>query len=162
MKKLLSLLTLGLTLSFGAVHAADAEADCTAKAAEKKLAGAAKNSFMKKCVADAGAAAPASSPSCDKAAADKKLAGAAKTSFMKKCVADEKAGAKPETAAKPEAAKPVASAAPAASKPASAAAPAASADKKVSQQDKMKLCNAEAKGLKGDEFKKKRDECLKK
>jgi hypothetical protein len=30
--------------------------DCDAKAAEKKLAGAAKNSFVKKCVADAGAA----------------------------------------------------------------------------------------------------------
>ena len=156
MKKLLTLLALGLTLCFGAAHAADATADCTAKAAEKKLAGAAKNSFMKKCVADAGVAAPAgaapasaaaaSSPSCEKAAADKKLAGAAKNSFMKKCMSDEKAGAKPEAAAKP----------------ASAAAPAASTEKKVSQQDKMKMCNAEAKGLKGDEFKKKRDECLKK
>ncbi|MFZ4478495.1 MAG: PsiF family protein [Rhodoferax sp.] len=162
MNKLLALLVLGLTLSFGTAHAADAEADCAAKAAEKKLAGAAKNSFMKKCVADAGGAAPASSPGCEKAAVDKKLAGAAKSSFMKKCVADEKAGTKPEAAAKPEAAKPVASAAATASKPASAAAPAASAEKKASQQDKMKLCNAEAKGLKGDEFKKKRDECLKK
>lgn len=121
MKKLLTLLALGLTLSFGAAHAADATADCNAKAAEKKLAGAAKNSFVKK------------------------------------CVADEKAGAKPE-AAKPEtAAKPAT-----ASKPAAAASPAAATDKKVSQQDKMKLCNAEAKGLKGDEFKKKRNECLKK
>ena len=151
MKKLLTLLALGLSLSFGAAHAADATADCNAKAAEKKLAGAAKNSFVTKCVADAGGAAPATSPSCEKTAADKKLAGAAKNSFMKKCVADEKAGAKPETA-KPEAA----------AKPAAPASPAATADKKVSQQDKMKLCNAEAKGLKGDEFKKKRDACLKK
>ena len=151
MKKLLTLLALGLTLSLGTAQAADATADCTAKAAEKKLAGAAKNSFMKKCVADAGgaapaSAAPASSPNCEKAAADKKLAGAAKNSFMKKCMSDEKAGAKPEAAAKP----------------ASAPTPAASAEKKVSQQDKMKTCNAEAKGLKGEEFKKKRDECLKK
>ena len=156
MKKVLTLVALGLTLSFGAAHAADASADCTAKAAEKKLAGAAKNSFMKKCVADAGGAAPAgaapasaaaaSSPNCEKAAADKKLAGAAKNSFMKKCMSEEKPAAKPEVAAKP----------------ASAAAPAASAEKKVSQQDKMKMCNAEAKGLKGEEFKKKRDECLKK
>lgn len=58
-----------------------AEANCTAQAAEKKLAGAAKTSFMKKCEADAAA-------KCDAAAADKKLAGAAKNSFAKKCVAD--------------------------------------------------------------------------
>ena len=49
--------------------------------AEKKLAGAAQTSFMKKCETDATAA-------CDKQAADKKLAGAAKTSFTKKCVSD--------------------------------------------------------------------------
>lgn len=29
------------------------------------------------------------------------------------------------------------------------------------QQNKMKACNAKAKGLKGDEFKKTRDDCLK-
>lgn len=173
MKKLVSMIAVGLMLAFGQAHAADAKADCAAKAAEKKLAGAAKTSFEKKCVADAGGAAAAepASSACEKTAAEKKLAGAAKSSFMKKCVADEKAGAKPE--AKPEAAKPAASAAPAAAKPAAsaapasakpaaAAAPAASADKKMSQQDKMKLCNAEAKGLKGDDFKKKRDDCLKK
>ena len=33
----------------------DAQAACDAKAAEKKLAGAAKNSFVKKCVKDAAA-----------------------------------------------------------------------------------------------------------
>jgi hypothetical protein len=54
---------------------------CAAMAAEKKLAGAAKTSFMKKCEGDASAA-------CDAKAAEKKLAGAAKTSFTKKCVAD--------------------------------------------------------------------------
>ena len=54
---------------------------CTASATDKKLAGAAKTSFMKKCQTDAQS-------SCDSAAADKKLAGAAKTSFTKKCVAD--------------------------------------------------------------------------
>ncbi|CAL8980863.1 hypothetical protein GJ689_14265 [Rhodoplanes serenus] len=54
---------------------------CKAHAAEKKLAGAALNSFMKKCETDAQA-------SCDAAAAEKKLAGAAKTSFTKKCVGD--------------------------------------------------------------------------
>jgi hypothetical protein len=51
------------------------------EAGNKKLAGAAMTSFMKKCETDAKAA-------CAKSAADKKLAGAAKDSFTKKCVAD--------------------------------------------------------------------------
>jgi hypothetical protein len=50
-------------------------------ATEKKLAGAAKNSFMKKCEADAQA-------KCEAAAAEKKLAGAAKNSNVKKCVGE--------------------------------------------------------------------------
>ena len=54
---------------------------CTSQATEKKLAGAAKTSFMKKCEGDA-------TTKCDATAAQKKLAGAAKTSFTKKCVAD--------------------------------------------------------------------------
>jgi hypothetical protein len=54
---------------------------CKAQATEKKLAGAALNSFMKKCQSDA-------TKSCDASAASKKLAGAAKTSFTKKCVSD--------------------------------------------------------------------------
>jgi len=54
---------------------------CNVQATEKKLAGAAKTSFVTKCEKDAGAA-------CDKQAADKKLAGAAKTSFTTKCVKD--------------------------------------------------------------------------
>jgi hypothetical protein len=58
----------------------DAKPTCKAQATEK-LAGAALNSFMKKCQIDAQA-------SCDAAAADKKLNGAAKTSFTKKCVTD--------------------------------------------------------------------------
>jgi hypothetical protein len=66
---------------FGAPTLAFADSSCTAQATDKKLAGAAKTSFMKKCSADAAT-------SCDNQAADKKLAGAAKTSFTKKCVAD--------------------------------------------------------------------------
>ncbi|KAF0102375.1 MAG: hypothetical protein FD187_658 [bacterium] len=66
-----------------------ADAGCEAKATEKKLAGAAKTSFIKKCEADAKAGS-----SCEAQAAEKKLAGAAKTSFMKKCEADAKAAAK--------------------------------------------------------------------
>jgi hypothetical protein len=65
----------------GAPTLAYADASCMAQATDKKLAGAAKTSFLKKCDTDATA-------SCDTQAADKKLAGAAKTSFTKKCVKD--------------------------------------------------------------------------
>jgi len=54
---------------------------CKAQATDKKLAGAALTSFMKKCESDA-------SKACGSSAAEKKLAGAAKTSFTKKCVTD--------------------------------------------------------------------------
>ena len=69
----------------GSTHAQtatpEAKPSCKAQATDKKLAGAALTSFMKKCETDAAA-------TCDSAATDKKLAGAAKTSFTKKCVAD--------------------------------------------------------------------------
>jgi hypothetical protein len=48
---------------------------------DKKLAGAAKNSFMKKCERE-------STATCEASAAERKLAGAAKNSFLKKCVKD--------------------------------------------------------------------------
>ena len=63
-----------------------ADTGCEAKAAEKKLAGAAKNSFMKKCEREANADAAKSD--CEAKSAEKKLAGAAKNSFTKKCIAD--------------------------------------------------------------------------
>lgn len=76
------MLRIALIVAAATLFAAPAFAQsCTVNAAEKKLAGAAKTSFMKKCQTDATAA-------CDKQAADKKLAGAAKTSFTKKCVSD--------------------------------------------------------------------------
>ncbi len=55
-------------------------ATCEEQATGKRLAGAARASFVKKCTADAGAA-------CEKQAADRKLHGAARTSFVKKCSA---------------------------------------------------------------------------
>jgi hypothetical protein len=64
----------------GGAYAQDAS--CKAKASDKKLAGAALTSFMKKCEADA-------LKSCDASAMEKKLNGAAKTSFTKKCVSDQ-------------------------------------------------------------------------
>lgn len=83
MRLLIASLTLALTA--GLAHAADAT--CDAKAADKKLAGAAKTSFLKKCNKDAAKA------TCTLAAKDKKLAGAAKNSFMKKCEKDAAAPA---------------------------------------------------------------------
>lgn len=65
----------------GSTASAQDRASCKAQASEKKLAGAAMTSFMKKCEKDAEAV-------CDASAKDKKLAGAAKSSFTKKCVSD--------------------------------------------------------------------------
>jgi hypothetical protein len=70
-----------LTLALLAGSALAEGPSCTGAVAEKKLAGAAKNSFLKKCEKDAGA-------TCEAAAKEKKLAGAAKGSFVKKCVKD--------------------------------------------------------------------------
>jgi hypothetical protein len=75
--------SIALTLTAGLAQAADPA--CEAKAAEKKLAGAAKNSFVKKCEKDAASAIGAA---CATKAAEKKLAGAAKNSFVKKCEKD--------------------------------------------------------------------------
>lgn len=108
MKKLLSIVAIGLTLSFGlSTLAGAAEGDaktaqqskmgaCNKDAGEKK--GDERKAFMKECLS-AKSAAAAPSPACEKSAADKKLAGAAKNSHMKKCMADEKGDAKPAAAA---------------------------------------------------------------
>jgi hypothetical protein len=64
-----------------ALGSAAAQESCDTKAVGKDgkpLAGAAKTSFMKKCMADSCATKAVSSDG-------KPLAGAAKTSFMKKC-----------------------------------------------------------------------------
>lgn len=66
-----------MALAAGSAHAAS----CKVEAANKKLAGAAQTSFMKKCENDAAA-------KCEADSAAKKLAGAAKTSHMKKCISD--------------------------------------------------------------------------
>ena len=77
MIKTFALASLALCLA-GAPTLAFAEDACMTQATDKKLAGAAKTSFMTKCERTA----------CESQAADKKLAGAAKTSFVKKCTAD--------------------------------------------------------------------------
>ena len=77
--RLLSIALAALLLAPGAGYAQTST--CKGQATEKRLAGAALTSFMKKCQGDA-------QKSCDMSAADKKLAGAAKSSFTKKCITD--------------------------------------------------------------------------
>jgi len=68
------------------VFAAQVSAEsCVAVAKEKKLAGAAQTSFMKKCESDAKAA-------CQASAKEMKLSGAAATSHINKCVKDAVGG----------------------------------------------------------------------
>ena len=78
-----------LLLSFLAAVLATAayaqSTDCRTTAADKKLAGAALTSFMKKCERDAQSA-------CGLYATDQKLAGAARKSFTDKCVRDKVGG----------------------------------------------------------------------
>ncbi len=74
---------LAAVLATFAVGSAMADDSCDSKAMGKDgkpLAGAAKTSFMKKCMADSCSAKAMSSDG-------KPLAGAAKNSFMKKCEA---------------------------------------------------------------------------
>lgn len=74
MKKFIAL----LLIAFASIsHAADSA--CMTAAKDKKLAGAAQKSFVKKCEAEA-------KTKCEAAASDKKLAGAAKASNVKKCI----------------------------------------------------------------------------
>jgi hypothetical protein len=77
MTKTLALAALALCIA-GAPTLAFAEDACMTQATDKKLAGAAKTSFMTKCEKTA----------CTAQAADKKLHGAAEASFVKKCVKD--------------------------------------------------------------------------
>lgn len=84
MKKLIFAVVSTLFMS----NAAFAAESCDAQAAAKKLSGAAKTSFTKKCEAEAQ---PSTTAACEEQAATKKLAGAAKTSFIKKCDTDARA-----------------------------------------------------------------------
>ena len=70
-----------IALALTATGASAQVVTCKAQASEKKLAGAALTSFMKKCERDAREA-------CATDTKEKKLSGAAKNSHMKKCVGD--------------------------------------------------------------------------
>lgn len=77
------LIALILALCAGLAQAADGT--CEGRATEKKLSGAARTSFVKKCVKDLA------QTDCTQAAMEKKLKGAARTSFVKKCEKDRAA-----------------------------------------------------------------------
>jgi hypothetical protein len=80
-KKMFKRMVLATVIAAFAAGAAMAQETCDTKAVGKDgkpLAGAAKTSFMKKCMADDCATKAVS-------AEGKPLSGAAKTSFMKKC-----------------------------------------------------------------------------
>ncbi|MCO5101208.1 MAG: hypothetical protein M9885_09985 [Burkholderiaceae bacterium] len=72
---------LAIALSLFAASALAADPSCTDRANEKKLAGAARTSFLKKCETDAKSA-------CELQAKERKLSGAAQTSFVRKCTRD--------------------------------------------------------------------------
>lgn len=76
-KMILAAVFAGLAGLSGLAHSADT---CAAQADSKKLNGAARNSFVKKCERDSGASA-----TCEAQADSKKLHGAARNSFVKKC-----------------------------------------------------------------------------
>lgn len=81
MKKLIAPIFVAVTslvLATSAIAQAAAPT-CNAVAQDKKLAGAAKTSFLKKCEREA-------TEKCEAAATERKLAGAAKNSNVKKCV----------------------------------------------------------------------------
>ncbi len=80
------MIAMTLALAGLSMTATAADSACESKAADKHLAGAAKNSFMKKCEREAKAAS--AKEACEAQAAEKKLHGAAKTSFTKKCEKD--------------------------------------------------------------------------
>ena len=100
MKKLLSFLALGLSLSLGAAHAADEKAKtpqqtkmgtCNADAKTKELKGDERKAFMKEClsakveaVADAKTAQQSKMKMCNDTAKDMK--GADRKQHMKECL----------------------------------------------------------------------------
>ncbi|WP_114973630.1 PsiF family protein [Rhodoferax ferrireducens] len=106
MKKLMTLLGLALSLSMGAVHAADAPAAdaaaktpqqskmamCNKEATDKK--GDERKAFMKECLSAKPVAATSDKKmaqqekmkTCNKDAGEKKLKGAERKTFMKDCL----------------------------------------------------------------------------
>jgi hypothetical protein len=109
MKKLLTLLALGMSLTAGVAHAADAAAaaptaqqgkmaTCNADAKTKALAGDERKAFMKNCLsAKPAAAEPAATgttqqnkmKTCNADAKTKALKGDERKAFMKECLSNK-------------------------------------------------------------------------
>lgn len=95
MKSLLSVLALGLTLSFGTAHAADATAEptkqqnkmtmCNKDAADKK--GDERKAFMKDCLTTKKATQQDKMKTCNTDATGKK--GDERKTFMKECLSNK-------------------------------------------------------------------------
>ncbi len=102
MKKLISLLALGLTLAVGVAHAADGKTPtaqqgkmktCNVEAESKVLKGAERTTFMKECLSAKAAVATDGKSTqqekmktCNVEAKSKVLRGAERKTFMKECL----------------------------------------------------------------------------
>ena len=84
-------IAIALVAFFASNSAFAANTVCDSEVAVKKLSGAEKDDYMKKCEADQ--AKLDVTKACDAQAKEKKLAGAAMMSFVNKCVKDAEAGA---------------------------------------------------------------------
>ena len=107
MKKLLTLLALGMSLTLGAAHAADAVAapsgqqskmkSCNADPKAKELKGDERKAFMKECLSAKPAAAEAATgttqqnkmKTCNADAKTKALKGDERKAFMKSCLSNK-------------------------------------------------------------------------
>jgi hypothetical protein len=107
MKKLLTLLALGMSLAAGVAHAADAAAapstqqnkmkTCNADPKAKELKGDERKAFMKECLSAKPAAAEAAAPAtqqnkmktCNADPKAKELKGDARKAFMKECLSNK-------------------------------------------------------------------------
>lgn len=153
-KKTVFFLSAALMLSAPALLAAEKDPtpqqqrmkDCNAEAKKKELAGDARKEFMSKCLSGVTTAAAAGAAtqqdkmkSCNEQAGKKNLAGEERKKFMSECLSAK--GTDDAADKKAEAKKD---------------------DKSMTQQDRMKSCNADAKkkGLAGDERRKFMSDCL--
>lgn len=101
MKKILSLLAIGLSLSFGMAHAADGDAKtaqqtkmgtCNADAKAKALTGDARKDFMKSCLSakpEAEAKPTNRMATCNADPKAKTLKGDERKAFMKECLSNK-------------------------------------------------------------------------
>ena len=96
MKKLISVLALGLAFSFNVAQATDAAptkqqskmADCNKDAGEKSLKGDERKAFMKTCLSSNKATQQEKMKTCNADAGTKQLKGDERKAFMKTCLSN--------------------------------------------------------------------------